>query len=95
MRSWMARDDREGVEPLARGRPFPILPQSAKTKRSAILHGDSVGLLAFWPLLTYGFSAVSRSTPFVDQHFSNSFNVTSPALEMAEYIAIRGERAKR
>ncbi len=57
----MARDAREGVEPLARGRPFPILPQSAKTKRSAILHGDSVGPLAFWPLMTHGFSAASRS----------------------------------
>jgi hypothetical protein len=32
---------------------------------------------------------------FVQHAFSNSLDLTSPAPEVAEYIAIKGERAKR
>jgi hypothetical protein len=46
----VSRNYREGAGPLACGRVFPVLPQSAKAKRAAILHGDSIGLLGFLSL---------------------------------------------
>ena len=38
-------DDRKSPNPFARSRLFPILPNSRKTERCAVLHRNSVGLL--------------------------------------------------
>jgi hypothetical protein len=43
-------DDCEGANPLARGEVFPVLPDTADTKRVAILHGDGVGLFGLLAL---------------------------------------------
>jgi len=45
------RDYRKSAYPFTRCRVFPVLPQTAKAERAAILHGDGIGCLAFCPLI--------------------------------------------
>src|SRR4029077_6307958 len=65
--------DREGANPLAGGRVFPVLPQPANTERATVLHGDGIGL--------FGLLSLDR-LPFeeaIDRH-----DAPPPAIGVAE-----------
>ncbi len=72
----MRRDDGEREDPFARGRVLPVLPQTAKAKGRAVLHGDGIRLLGLLPLDRLPFEeAIDRddeAPPSINTHLSPS-----------------------